>query len=995
MQRGWRRSVVWCRLLVCACVVWVQGRAAAQSSELQNFFENRIRPILVEHCYECHSAETETAGGLSLDSRHGLREGGDTGPAIVAGDSGSSLLIRAISYADPQLQMPPAGKLSEQVVQDFRRWIDQGAEDPRLEIPKAEGSNEEAESESHRSSSSDGNHSAASHWAYQPLNRFTIPTAMENDPSMGPIDSWINSRLTLLGLGPTEPAKPAVLARRLYFDLIGLPPTAAQLSEAVQEIQAGRHEVMVDRLLASPHFGEHQARRWMDVARYADSITLRGFILPQAWRYRDYLIESFNQDRSFATMIREQLAGDLMQASEVRERQRQVIGTAFLALGNTNLEKQDKLQLEMDYLDEQLDVIGTAFLGQTLGCARCHDHKFDPIPTRDYYALAGILRSSSGMKHANVSEWIELPLPLDPSQTAHFDQLEREEKSLKQELQRLKESLDKDSGTPDRIPVKSLPGIVIDNAQAKLVGRWVSSTFARPLVGDDYLHDADEQQGEKSATFEPGDLPPGRYEVRLAYQSGSNRSSRVLVKVFSADGEQEILIDQRKAAPELGLWLSLGQFRFEKNGQAYILISNADSDGHVIADAVQFLPVGDEQASETQVAGGSTAVPTRSEEHRKSIEKTKMELEGRIASLSATLKQRPRYLTIVESGQPVDLAIHIRGNVHSLGELVPRGFLTAIAQPNTAQPPNALLNSTPISTGNSSGSVAGEAISGSSGPNRLDLANWIASDSNPLTARVYANRVWLWLMGSGLVGTPNNFGTTGEPPSQPELLDWLALRLIESDWSTKTLVREIVLSQAYQRSTNFQPNAAASRDPDNRAYWQGPSHRLTVESLRDAMLVVSHELDTSLGGSLIRPGAANDFDYLHASTRRSIYNPVFRNSLPELYEPFDFADPSTSIGKRERSTHAMQGLSLANNPWVLERSRQAAKHWVRRAQTWGVESSVAELLTVCFARQATAEELQLSIDFVQSHGGTEGQVLHRWELLIQSLFASLDFRFLE
>ena len=321
---------------------------------------------------------------------------------------------------------------------------------------------------------------------------------------------------------------------------------------------------------------------------YADSITLRGFVLPQAWRYRDYLIRAFNEDRSFQTMIRQQLAGDLMAAEDLDERASQLVATSFLALGNTNLEEQDKTQLEMDYLDEQLDVLGAAFLGQTIGCARCHDHKFDPIPTRDYYA-GWNLRSASGLKHANVSDWIEQPLPLNSDDQQYFAGLEVSQRELQQRLKELKDSLEAAGGKAKRlISVEQLPGIVVDNTHARLVGDWVKSTHTMPIVGTEYIHDGDQGKGQKSATFEPEALPPGEYEVRLAFQHGGNRTSRLVAKVFSADGDTEVEINPRQPPPEQGLWISLGRYRFERNGQAYVLFSNAETDGHVVLDAVQF-----------------------------------------------------------------------------------------------------------------------------------------------------------------------------------------------------------------------------------------------------------------------------------------------------------------------------------------------------------------------------------------------------------------------
>jgi hypothetical protein len=386
--------------------------------------------------------------------------------------------------------MPPGGKLPTEVIEDFKEWIEDGAVDPRTTPPEAAAKVQGLSVEQ-----------ARQHWAYRSrAETLTQEFSQECPPGHG-VDYWIDKALHEVQISSLPAADAAQLVRRLYYDLTGLPPTSEQLNEHLKDKQPDRYQRLVDRLLASPQFGETAARFWMDVVRYADSITLRGFVLPQAWRYRDYLIDSFNQDRSFQTMIIEQVAGDLLTADNPELRARQLVATSFWAMGNTNLEQQDKAQLEMDYLDEQLDVLGSAFLAQTLSCARCHDHKFDPIPTKDYYAMAGILRSAVGLKHDNVSAWIELPLPLPPDQQQKFQQLQSQRDELAQQSQRLKQELKKSEQRPDYIAIDQLPGIVVDNSAARLVGSWTSSKTVKPIVGSDYIHDNDRDKGQKSATF--------------------------------------------------------------------------------------------------------------------------------------------------------------------------------------------------------------------------------------------------------------------------------------------------------------------------------------------------------------------------------------------------------------------------------------------------------------------------------------------------------------
>ncbi|MEZ6151016.1 MAG: PSD1 and planctomycete cytochrome C domain-containing protein [Pirellulaceae bacterium] len=754
-----------------------------QSREQQaDFFESRIRPVFVAHCLECHAVDTEASGGLLLDSRQGWQAGGDSSNAIVPGDVEASRVARAIDYDDPNLQMPPAGKLPDEAIRDIKLWIGSGAYDPR-----------DSQSAQPATIAGLAVEDAQTHWAYRDVQPVSIP-AMSELQGATPIDAFINQRLAQAGVEPAPRATDEALVRRLYYDLLGLPPTLDQRSEAVRLLSQGElgFARLVDQLLGNTQYAENFARKWMDVVRYADSITLRGFVLPQAWRYRDYLVDAYANDRPFDQMIREQIAGDLLPAEDWQQKRRQWIATGLLVLGNTNLEKQDKTQLDMDTIDEQLEVIGRAFLGQTIGCARCHDHKFDPIPTRDYYALAGILRSAVSLKHDNVSKWIELPLP-----------------------------------GPEELP-----------------------------------------------SSEASQLPAN-------------------------------------ASPT------------EQDASAMVM-------------------------------------------------------------------------TLVEKNDPVDIPIHIRGEAHNLGAIVPRGFLTALGRDDAPSIP-----------------------AGSSG--RIELAQWLSAQSNPLTARVYANRIWSWLMTRGIAPSVNNLGTTGVAPTHPELLDWLARELTQHHWSTKHLVRTIVMSDVYCRSRLVESDARqASVDPTNQLVWRGVSRRLTVEALRDAMLQISGELDCEVGGSLIAEGTKADYNYVHRSTRRSLYHPVFRNSLPELYEAFDFADPSTSIGQRPRSTVATQGLVLLNNSWVVARARATAARLRKETRSNDFHALVADLYERCLARQPTVDELAACIEFLELSGqpgghpgvelvgtatgvttaqeplpATDKQPLDALEALVHSLFASLDFRYLD
>lgn len=948
-------------LAFCAVSLWMTGdhcRAdGTPNDHRERFFETHIRPALIEHCLDCHSAETEASGQLLLDSRAGWETGGDLGPAVTPEDPAASLLMRAIEYQDPDLQMPPDGKLDAETIERFRHWIQDGAHDPR----KAEAPREVK-------SAVLPVERASEHWAYAPVQSRPIAGLPSAD---SPVDQFVLARLEANKLQPEPVADDLALLRRMSFDLTGLPPTPEQVEAFVQHRSPEKWDVLLESLLASPGYAETFARRWMDVARYAESITLRGFVLPEAWRYRDYLIHAYAEDRGFDQMIRDQIAGDLFGGKTLSDRQMAATATAFLAMGNNNLEDQDKTKLEFDYIDEQLETIGRAFLAQTIGCARCHDHKFDPIPTADYYALAGIFRSTTALEHANLSKWIEQPLPLDKESAAYFDQLEQQANQLRLEVKVLQQRVGK-TKTKRSVRLRELPGIVIDDTDATLVGEWTQSQSVPGYVESGYLHDGHSGLGEKTATFEPPELTAGDYEVRLAYTSGANRATAAQVQVFSANEAKTVRVNQRKSPPIDGIWTSLGTYPFEQDGQAFVMVSNENANGHVIVDAVQFLPVDASPVSANVAADVATDVIADDDdasavELQCADDLAKLDrLKKSLSDVEKQMAQRPKYLTILE-GEPVDqIAIRVRGVVHHQGASVSRGFLSAVGRSE----------------------YWSSRIEGSG---RKQLAHWLADPSNPLTARVYANRVWSWLMGEGLVVTENNFGTTGAPPSHPELLDYLAGELVDSGWSTKHLVRMIVRSDVYRRRVGSHDSDAASIDPDNRWLWSTSLKRIPVESLRDAMLQISGELDRTRFGPTIRAGTKADYNYRHESLRRSVYHPVLRNSLPPLYQVFDFADSSVSVGQRQRSTVATQSLVMLNHPWVISRARHAAKRFLSASAGNSVDDDDQALLNRLFlstyGRLPTHAEREMCEAFLQSDDQLPD--------LIQSLFASVDFRYLE
>ena len=904
------------------------------------FFEKKIRPLLTEHCYKCHSETAAKAnklkGGLQVDTKAGLLAGGDTGPAIVPGKAAESLLLKSIKYAGDS-NMPPAGKLPEAAIADVESWIAMGAPDPRggTVAKKQVGLSLEE---------------GRKFWSYVPLANAAPPqSAGATD-----VDKFIRARLEAKGLTPSAPAEKATLIRRAYFDLIGIPPTPEQVDAFVNDKNPQAYEKLVDQLLASPQFGERWGRHWLDIARYAESLTLRGFILKNAWRYRDYTIESFNADVPFDRFIREQIAGDLLPYKNSDERAKNIIATAFLVMGNTNLEEQDKKALRMDFVDETLDVVSKGFLGQTVTCARCHDHKFDPIPTKDYYAMAGIFRNTKSLVDSNVSNWIDVPLPAPPGVEAELKKHDAQIAALLAKIKTAKAAVvAKPQVAKGALAIKDIPGIVVDDAAAKKVGEWMHSTTSPTYIGDGYVHDKNEGKGEKSITFTPELEASGKYEVRLAYSPGKSRATNVTVTVFSADGEKELTVDMSKNPPLEGHFFSLGEYKFERKGQSFVIVSNEGTKGHVTADAVVFVPI------ELKIEPGEAAKP-----NAKAVEKDEVKsLEDELKKLQAAGPKRPMALSLLEESKIEDARIHIRGLVSNQGDVAPRGFLQVATTGKVPEFPK-----------NQSG--------------RLELANWIASAENPLTARVFTNRVWHWLMGSGLVRTTDNFGTTGERPSHPELLDYLAKRFIENGWSVKKLIRTIVLSETYRQSSQANPELAKA-DPENQLFGRANRRRLEAEVIRDTLLSVSGKLGDEHGGGPTYAGnVGSDYNYKANSNARSVYLPVFRNSLPDIFDVFDFADPSTVYGNRNASTVAPQALYLLNNPFPIEQAKLTAARLLAEKHASN-EDRLNRAYRLALGRLPTDGERSIGLRFVSA----AKEPHEAWAALFQALFASADFRY--
>lgn len=896
---------------------------AAFSPEQLEFFEKRIRPVLVQHCYECHSVDSKILrGGLMVDSRGGLLQGGDTGPAVVPGAPGESLLLAALRHES--YEMPPQGKLPAAVIQDFETWIANGAADPRTEVKSAAKSTGMSIEEGRR------------FWAFQPLGNAAVPQPRHADWSRSEIDAFILARLESDNRQPGSDADRLTLLRRLYFDLVGLPPTPEQIRTFLQDDSPNAVDGVVDSLLESPHFGERWGRHWLDVARYSDSTGGgRSLLYEQSWKYRDYVIDAFNRDLPFDRLILEQIAGDLLPYEDDQQRRRQLSAIAFLALGPHNYEAQDKELLRMDVIDEQLDTIGKAFLAMTIGCARCHDHKFDPIPQKDYYALAGIFRSTNSLVDGNVSGWVKVSLPETPElqglrreHAGRTERLNREIAAATEELRSLE---------------MRLPQVVLDDDQATYMGEWTASTSVKGFFGEGYRHA--KNPGATARFTIP--LTPGSYVVQLAYTPGANRPTKAEIAVVAKGEERTVAVDQTLPPPIENQYFELGRFEFD---QVAIVEVRATDNRPTVVDAVRLLSLAASPETDAKLLQEIA-------EKQKALQKLRSDLEQ-------LKKQTPQAETVVgveEQKTPGDYHICIRGNHNQLGEVVPRGFLSVIPTGVDLKIP-------------------------SSQSGRLELARWIADPANPLTARVIVNRVWSKLFGFGLVRSVDNFGTPGEMPTHPELLDHLARQFVNDGWSIKRLIRRVVLSRTYRLAVPVGP--LPETDPENRLLAFQNRRRLDAESFHDAMLLISGELDCESGGNSLRPDVKSEYDFQFTYGRRAVYLPVFRNNLPEIFVAFDFADPNLPIGSRPSTTLSTQALLMLNGPFTLDRVQRAAVRVVQEHR--GVDSRLDWLAWSCFGRPLTSDERQVIDRYLAVHPEHDDPAT--WEAIVQAMFAGLAFR---
>lgn len=782
--------------------------AQAQTPAVTNFFETKIRPLLVTRCGSCHGDQVQMSG-IQLTSRDGMLRSGTVVPGSVDG----SKLVQALRYTN-KVKMPPTGKLADSEIQAVEQWIKNGAEWPETSTTVA--------------------NKASRHWSFEPVRK-SEPPHVNGAWARTDIDRFILSKLEEKKLTPVRDADKYTLLRRVTLDLTGLLPTQSEIEAFQKDTSPQAFEHVVDRLLASPAYGDRWGRHWLDITYWADTTgSGRRIPLRESWRYRDYVIRSFNEDKPYNQFIHEQIAGDLLEKKDEKAN----AATGFLVIGPWAWISYDRVQLRVDVADLQVDLVGRTFLGLTLGCARCHDHKFDPIPNKDYFAMAGIFMSTKTLATEAIDGGINtVRLPETTDQVKRY---------------------------------------------ASDLDVWEKRV-------------AEVEAAEKINQKEQADLKKQLDELKTKPDTDS-------AKIREVEAQLEV---SRK-----------------KSGVA-----------------------GDRQV------------------------------------LAFTRYMRPRMPEVYAARDmdfPENARMTMRGDAHRLGDSVPRGFLSAAAyEAPSAIPPN------------------------SSG--RKELADWIANEKNPLTARVYVNRIWHHLFGRGIVATTENFGARGESPTHPELLDYLATRLIENQWSTKKTIREVVLSHVYQVASSSDAKSMEI-DPDNKLLWKANRRRLEAEAIRDSILEISGQLSSEREGPSLPLTAQNVHTiapfFLEEDSviedrirnRRTVYQPVMRSGQMtdiDILNLFDFADPDQVVGTRTQTVVPTQTLYLMNSPMIREAARKFADSLLAD-KTLDDPARISRAILLTLNRPATERETQQTQQFLSDFKAKTSPA-EAWTKYCHALFVSSEF----
>ena len=964
----------------------LQSPVIAQPADAKGLalFESKIRPVLTKECYSCHSAEAvktkKLRGGLQLDTREGIRKGGDAGPAVVPGDVKKSLLMAAIRHEGKVENMPPKGKLSDEVIADFVRWIELGAPDPReggvlagkRTIVIADGKK---------------------FWSFRPLTVNSPPIVRDTAWARNPIDRFILAGLEAKGLSPSKELSKAKLVRRVTFDLTGLPPTPEEVDAFVKDQSPNAYEKLLDRLLASERYGERWGRHWLDVVRFAES---GGYEFdgdrPGAFHYRDFVIKSLNRDIPFDEFVRLQLAGDEIRPNDFDA----ASATGFLVSGPYPGQTTAKTlePIRYDHLDDMIATTGTAFLGLTIACARCHEHKYDPIPQQDYYRMIATLGRTDSVTRQIDPEpdafrkvkaaFDAAHLPLTKTLAAfekdtlpgRFEKWLAAEKAKpavpwltlepasvagKAPLKRLDDGSWLATGNAEKTDAYTITATTTlakitalrfealrdDSLPKRGPGRSAEGAFTLSEISVTATPNA--EAAKKGAKPQVVKLKPG--------QSSNQPAAATLAK--AVDGDPKTGWTPGKVNEDLAAtFVAETPFGFEDGATLSIVlkfegdhaagrIRLAISGENANVGAASRLQTGTEILHLLAAQGGKLEGKNRSEIVRM-FRKADPATEEAFAIVERSLAKEPKPplqpVFSATSGRGGDVHFLIRGETERKNGIAPPGFIQVLVNSDESRW---------IRTGVDAKAAAK--------PPRIALGDWLTDEkqgAGHLLARVMVNRLWLHHFGKGLVRTPNDFGVQGEPPTHPELLDYLASELIKAGWRLKPIHKLIMTSAAY-RQGGATSEAGTKADPQNRLWWHVPPRRMEAEAVRDSVLKIGGSLDLKMYG----PGVLDE-----NHPRRSIYLTVKRSRLLPILQAFDAPEPIQSVGERSQTTATTQALMMMNSALVRQQAEQLART-VQTAAGADLSQVVERAYRVALGRSATPEERQRMVAFMLRQGG--------------------------
>lgn len=922
--------------------------SAAQAA----WFQQHIAPIFSDACYKCHSnAEAKSKGGLILDTRDGILKGGDDGKIFIAGDPTKSMLIQRVTSKDKDEVMPPKeAPLTAAQVADLANWIKAGAFVPATVTPPAPSITSADPAKATGAIAVRQNPDARKHWAWQPIRFPNVPAVRNPAAVITPVDNFIQAKLEQAGIIPDGPADRSTLIRRAYFDLIGLPPLPWEVQAFIDDKSPKAWENVIDRLLASPRYGERWGRFWLDVARYSDTKgenkKADSPLYVDAWGYRDYVIDAFNTDKPYDRFVLEQIAADKVALGQDK---RPLAALGFLTLG-------DRFGgMKNDIINDRIDVITKGFLGLTVSCARCHDHMFDPITQKDYYSLHGILSSTVEPKDNPIIAAQGTAAQYQDYLKVRAEAAEEAKKAVYQEVDRTRAVFRTHAGDllmasmakgEDRTKYIKETGLTAKEVQemSQFIKRNADNFRQHPIFGPFAVFASLPEKNFSAEAGQLADAFSGSHAEHSAAPAapkgkgkgkGGGRPGMANRTNFPVNPQIAALF--RNKHPQSLEEVAGYYTEFFRTVADLGEPKKTSPSGFPMSPSAAGPSPAQNHLAELKAAPFPVGFPADADEdelQKVLPQKAAQRFQAALVAVRKVELSHPgapkRAMAVEDAPKPVDSPVFIRGEANNKGEVVPHRFLEILAGPNRPVFKN--------------------------GSGRLELAQSIASRTNPLTPRVMVNRIWQHHFGDGIVMSPDDFGTMSEPPSHQELLDYLSVVFMQKGWSVKTIHKLIMMSAVYQRKSETN-DAFAKIDPGNRLLWRFNMHRLDFEALRDSLLYMAKELDTTQGG---QPVNILSEPY---SKRRSVYGFIDRRNLPEMMNHFDFANPAMPAGKRHETTVPQQALFMMNSPLMIDVARKLlARDEMAQAHT--DEQRIHALYWMIFQRPAKEEEKALGLKFL-------------------------------